>query len=191
MSDTGKASRAGRPAAGGTATDRQAALNAAFVQLVEQHQTHLYRFILRRIGHPDDAAELAQQVLLEAYRNLERFRGDSAMSTWLYGIAQNFTRNYRSRVAPKRNLTDSDDALQTLAADGLDPEEALLRKERMRRVSQAVDTLAEEYREAFILVILEERSYEETAELLGVPVGTIRSRISRARGILRQSVGSA
>jgi len=156
-----------------------------FRTLVDTHRTRLYRFIIKNIGNPGDAEDLTQQAFLEAVRSHQSYRGESELSTWLYGIAMNLVRNYLSRAPHRRHEFVADDALAMLPDERLGPEDALQQNQRMLALSDSLAELPESMRQILLLVGLEELSYEEAAVMLTVPVGTVRSRLSRARAALK------
>ena len=176
---------AGVPLAGG-------APEAVFRDLMARHQDRLYRFVYKHIGHATDAEELAQQAFAEAARTYARFRGESQLSTWLYGIAMNLVRNHLSRSPQRRFGFDDDEALETVAAETPDPQHQLEQRQLVRLLERELADLMPEMREVLLLVALDDLTYDEAAELLDVPIGTVRSRVSRARSHLRrrfESVG--
>jgi RNA polymerase sigma factor (sigma-70 family) len=161
-----------------------------FRQLVRDHQTRLYRFIVKNIGYGSDAEDLTQQAFVEAAHSIGTFRGGSELSTWLYGIAMNLVRNYLSRSPHRKYGFESDDALADHASDRPDPGEQLAQSQTLRALQQEIDDLPAEMRDVLLLVALEELSYEDAAVMLSIPVGTVRSRVSRARSTLRKKLGA-
>ncbi len=156
-----------------------------FRTLVQAHGVRLHRFIIKNIGNSTDAEDLAQQAFLEAVRSYETFKGQSELSTWLYGIAMNLVRNHLSR-APHRRYEFTDEAeLSELAGEELSPAQAAEVAQHMRYLQDAMAELPESMRDILMMVAVDEMSYEEAAALLTVPVGTVRSRLSRARSALR------
>jgi len=160
-----------------------------FRDLVAQHGERLHAFVLRHIGQPDDAEDIAQQAFVEAAASMARFRGESQLSTWLYGIAMNLVRNYLSRAPHRVHRIESDEALEDLAdaSDALD--EQLDRARALARLTDELSALAPEMREVLLLVAVDQLSYEEAATMLAIPVGTVRSRVSRARATLKERMG--
>jgi RNA polymerase sigma-70 factor (ECF subfamily) len=156
-----------------------------FRNLLEAHQTRLYRFIIKNIGNPSDAEDLAQQAFMEAVRSYRTFRGESELSTWLYGIAMNLVRNHLSRAPHRRYQFADETALDNTAADAPTPAEAMEQTQQLRHLDAALSELPESMREILMLVAVDELSYEDAAAMLVVPVGTVRSRLSRARAALR------
>jgi RNA polymerase sigma-70 factor, ECF subfamily len=159
---------------------------AAFGQLVRVHQDRLYNSLVRVLGSAEDAADTVQDAFVQAYMKLESFRGSSAFYTWLYRIAFNLAMS-RAR---REHKTASLDWLKTNAGsepiDGQPAADAgMLQQERVAMVHAALAELSAEYRQIVVLREIDGCSYEEIAEILDVPVGTVRSRLFRARMQLR------
>lgn len=159
---------------------------SAFCALVKPHQNNVYRFILKRINSPEDARDLTQQTLLQAHLCLATFNGTSRFSTWLIGIALNLARNHVNR-APKCHFVEYNEANisdipRVVDAPFLDHQQKI----RLGVLARAIETLPADMRECMVLLGMEGRSYEEVAQLLEVPVGTIKSKMSRARQKLRE-----
>ena len=161
----------------------------AFRTLVDEHRGRLQSFIERNIGRSSDAEDLTQQAFAEAARSIVTFRGESALSTWLYGIAMNLVRNYLSRAPHRRYAFEDDNALESIASEGANPEEQAERRELLAKLSHELETLPAEMRQVLMLVAVEEMSYEQAAVMLSIPIGTVRSRASRARTALRRRFG--
>ena len=164
----------------------------AFAQLVEANQNRIYSLTLRMTGHPEDAADLAQESLLRAWRTLPSFQGDSSFSTWLYRLASNLCIDFhRQEKRKKANLTvmsldDDEDSPATEVPDNRHtPEHELERKELRHAVGQALLQLSDEHRKILVLREVEGLSYTEIADLLSLEEGTVKSRIARARLALR------
>ena len=159
----------------------------AFDILVLKYQHKLVKLISRYIRDASEVQDVAQEAFIKAYRALPNFRGDSAFYTWLYRIAINTAKNYL--VAQGRRPPDDDidvmDAEQFSGATALKeyatPEHILLRDDIQQTVARVIDQLPEDLRTAITLRELEGLSYEEIAEVMACPVGTVRSRIFRAR----------
>ena len=160
--------------------------DARFGELVKEHQTFLYRFVLRNIGNPSDAEDIAQQAFIEAYKAMATFRGESKLSTWLYGIAMNLVRNYLNRAPHRVRQYESDDVLEGLpdAADG--PEALAERSQLIERLSSQISELSTELQQILMLVAVDGLSYDEAAVMLEIPVGTVRSRLFRAREQIKE-----
>jgi RNA polymerase sigma-70 factor (ECF subfamily) len=158
---------------------------ALFRELIAQHQRRLYRFVIKYIDHPDDAADITQQAFVEAARTIATFRGDSKLSTWLFGIAMNMVRNYLSRAPHRVHKFETDDSLIGIASAELDPSDSLSQRELLVMAEKAFSDLPIEMSEVLGLVAVDEISYQDAAEILCIPLGTVRSRVSRARAVLR------
>ena len=160
----------------------------AFELLVEKYQRKLARLVSRLVRDPGEAEDVTQEAFIKAYRALPSFRGDSAFYTWLYRIGINTAKNYlvsMGRRAPTSTEVDAEEAEGFESADQLrdinTPESLLLTKEIATTVNAAIESLPEELRSAIQLREIEGMSYEEIAEMMNCPIGTVRSRIFRAR----------
>jgi RNA polymerase sigma factor (sigma-70 family) len=162
------------------------AVDIDFRDLVRKHQKSLYAFILRRIGNSSDAEELAQQTFVAAAASIASFRGESALSTWLYGVAMNLVRNHLSREPARRYRFEDSSALDDVSCTAATPQDRLENKQLAATLQLEMKALPVAMREVLTLVGINELSYEEAAILLSVPVGTVRSRLSRARDMLRK-----
>ncbi len=162
-----------------------------FKSLIDQHQRRLYRFVIKYIDHPDDAADITQQAFAEAARTIATFRGDSKLSTWLFGIAMNMVRNYLSRAPHRVHKFETDEVLTTIASCEPDPSDCLVQKELLCLAEKAFSGLPEEMSEVLGLVAVDEISYQDAADILDIPLGTVRSRVSRARAVLRANFEQA
>jgi RNA polymerase sigma-70 factor (ECF subfamily) len=160
---------------------------AAFDLLVLRYQHKVLKLIMRYVHDAVEAEDVAQEAFIRAYRALPSFRGDSAFYTWLYRIAINTAKN--ALVASRRrpvdyslDLQDSEDyVMQARLKDAETPEGLLLTEEIQNTVNSAIENLPEDLRTAIVLRELEGMSYEEIAKAMDCPVGTVRSRIFRAR----------
>jgi len=166
----------------------------AFNLLVLKYQTKIVNLVMRYIRDPDEANDVAQEAFLKAYRALPRFRGDSAFYTWLYRIAVNTAKNYL--VAAKRRPVEYDLDLQdpeqydmqARLKDIDSPERVIMKDEVQQTIDEAIQDLPEDLRTAIILRELEGMTYEEIAETMECPVGTVRSRIFRAREAISKRI---
>lgn len=164
----------------------------AFEALVLKYQGRIFRLIQRLVSGSDVVDDLAQEVFIRAYRSLGDFKGEASLYTWLYKIALNICRNhYRSRGRrPAYTELDEADGSAGLEAAGGSPEDEVFRREFWEQLQRGLAGLPAEQREAVVFCDLEGMSYEEMATLLGVPIGTVRSRIFRGRKALQQRLAS-
>ena len=163
----------------------------AFASIVERYQDRLHNAIFRLVGSAEDARDLLQDSFVKAYENLEGFRGGSSLYTWLFRIAVNTALSHRR----KRKWThvglgptsDDDSAPESGWADteAPDPADPLMAAETEAAIQQALDGLDEEHRTVVVLRDIQHCDYREMAEILGVPSGTVKSRLHRARLMLR------
>jgi RNA polymerase sigma-70 factor, ECF subfamily len=167
----------------------------AFEMLVAKYQRKLSRLLSRLIRDPAEIEDVTQEAFIKAYRALPAFRGDSAFYTWLYRIGINTAKNYlvaMGRRAPTSTEYDSeeaesfDDAYQL--RDINTPESELLTKQIAQTVNESMALLPEELRTAITLREIEGLSYEEIAEIMNCPIGTVRSRIFRAREAIAEKL---
>lgn len=166
----------------------QAGDRHAFERLVGKYQRKLGRLLSRFIRDPGEIEDVTQEAFIKAYRALPSFRGDSAFYTWLYRIGINTAKNYlvaQGRRAPTSTQFDSEEAETFESADQLrdinTPESLLMSKQIGETVNSAIDALPEELRRAIVLREIDGMSYEEIADSMDCPIGTVRSRIFRAR----------
>ena len=160
----------------------------AFDALVLKYQHKLVKLVMRYVRNPAEAEDIAQEAFIKAYRALPQFRGDSAFYTWLYRIAINTAKNAvvsrdRSPVEYDLDRSNTDESydMQGRMKDSETPEGLVLTDEIRSTVNAAIDSLPEDLRTAIVLRELEGLSYEEIAAAMACPVGTVRSRIFRAR----------
>jgi len=166
--------------------EAQAGSRAAFDMLVLKYQRRVERLLSRSVRDPADVADLCQETFLAAYRALPAFRGDSAFYTWLYRIAVNAAQRHRARRRPVESLDDDEGTFGTEAAptDDATPEALLASRQLAMGLNEAVEGLVEEQRRALLLREVDGLSYDEIADLMDCPPGTVRSRIFRAREAL-------
>ena len=159
---------------------------AAFGELVARYQDRLFNTVLRLVNNAEDARDVVQEAFLNAYLSLHSFKGDSLFFTWMYRIAVNTAISMkRKQKATLRMQPGSGDEKQSLdpadSSESNRPEHALEMAEEERQVHEALAKLSAEHRAVLVMKDMEGMKYEEMAEILGVPVGTIRSRLHRAR----------
>lgn len=160
----------------------------AFELLVAKYQRKLARLLSRLIRNPTEVEDVSQETFIKAYRALPSFRGDSAFYTWLYRIGINTAKNYlvsQGRRAPTTTDFNAEEAEAFDDADQLrdnnTPENELMSKQIAATVNKAMDSLPDELRTALTLREIDGMSYEDIAEIMNCPIGTVRSRIFRAR----------
>ena len=172
----------------------------AFERLMRLHERDVFRLAYNVCGSSSDAEDAAQEVFLCLYRKLGTFRGESKFTTWLYRLTMNVSLNYRRRVmdhAPPLavSLRDEDDESADPVDEAADtdpgPEDMVVDAERTAAVRRAVDALPDEFREAFILREITGLDYSEIGELLNIGIGTVKSRLFRARERLRKLLSDA
>ncbi|MGD2136996.1 MAG: RNA polymerase sigma factor RpoE [Gammaproteobacteria bacterium] len=159
----------------------------AFDVLVLKYQNKIIQLVYRYVHDSDEAMDVAQEAFIKAYKAIDRFRGDSAFYTWLYRIAINTAKNHlvASGRRPPQDDIDAQAAEQYDGATGLreyaTPEHMLLKDEIRDTITRAIEELPDDLRTAITLRELEGLSYEEIAQTMECPIGTVRSRIFRAR----------
>jgi len=168
---------------------------AAFDLLVIKYQRKIFRLLSRLIRDPAEVEDVAQEAFIKAYRALPNFRGDSAFYTWLYRIAINTAKNWlvsQGRRAPTSTEADIEEAETFDDGEQLrdlnTPDAMLLTKQVANAVNRAIEQLPEDLRTAIVLRELEGLSYEEIAETMNCPIGTVRSRIFRAREAIAEEL---
>jgi RNA polymerase sigma-70 factor (ECF subfamily) len=167
----------------------------AFELLVSKYQRKLMRLVSRLVHDHAEAEDVVQEAFIKAYRALANFRGEAAFYTWLYRIGINTAKNYlvsQGRRAPTSTGADIEEAETFFDADGLrdinTPESLLASKQIAETVNAAMMSLPEELRNAISLREIEGLSYEEIAEVMACPIGTVRSRIFRAREAIAEKL---
>lgn len=171
--------------------------DAAFMTIVSRYKDPITNYIRLMIGDYDRAVELAQETFLRVYRNAERYRNTYQFSTWIYKIATNLAidemrwrRRYSRIFSPGPSEdTEGEGRREWLVADrGLRPDQVLLLEEKRRAVLAAIQGLPKKYRTALVLREIQGLPYERIAEVLGCSTGTVKSRLHRAKEILRRKL---
>jgi RNA polymerase sigma-70 factor (ECF subfamily) len=160
----------------------------AFGELVSRYQARLYNAAVRLVDNPEDAADVVQDAFLSAYQSLHAFKGDAEFFTWLYRIAFNAAISLRRKRKPAGSLdaAGADSGFEPAdESEYVRPGHALQRSEEDEILLAALAKLSAEHREVLAMKDLDGLRYEEIAEVLGVPIGTVRSRLHRARLELR------
>jgi len=152
-----------------------------FEILVKRHQKATFNLIYRLLGDYDEAAEVAQEVFLSAYKSIKQFRGQANFSTWLYRIAFNHasTRRKSLKLAEQRYVPLDDTDI--VGESSSDPAKSAEQKEIQQRVQQALNSMDKEEAMVILLRDLQDVPYDEVAAILGIPMGTVKSRLHRAR----------
>lgn len=162
---------------------------AAFGELVRRYQDRLYNTVFRLVDNGEDALDVVQEAFLNAYQSLNSFKGDSLFFTWLYRIAVNTAISLKRKKRVLARIGDRNGEFPTEPADPSDlsrPGHALEQAEEEQKLHRALGRLSPEHRTVLVMKELEGQKYEEMAEILQVPIGTIRSRLHRARLELRE-----
>ena len=168
----------------------------AFEELVNRYQNKLVNYLNRLIHDYEMAVDLAQEAFIRVYRNANRYKGEYQFSTWLYRIATNLAIDEIRRRERKgrfffynvRERSQQEDGTRRLPDLRYSPEKSLDRTEKLGRLKAAIDSLPEKYRFAFILKEVQELSYEEISKVLRISMGTVKSRVHRAKMLLREKL---
>jgi RNA polymerase sigma-70 factor (ECF subfamily) len=170
---------------------------ASFDHLVERYKDRLFNYLLRLTGNRDDAEEVAQEAFVKAYIHAEKYKTIAKFSTWLYTIATNLVRNrIRSRsrrpkifsLWSKRGGEGDEETMIDIADTGRTPEDTINDNELGEIINEAIQKIPEKYRTSFVLREINQLSYEEIAAVTGLKLGTVRSRINRARNCFRKVI---
>jgi RNA polymerase sigma-70 factor (ECF subfamily) len=178
----------------GSKPTNSATARQRFEAVALPHLDAVYNAALRLAGNPDDAKDLLQDTILRAYRFFDQFTPDSNCRAWLLTILYNNFRNYLRRcsthpvMALTQEVAERTEAGFELDGNCRDPEQLVAQRWIGRRLEAAINALPVEFREAMMLVDVQELSYPEVARVLDIPLGTVKSRVSRARSLLRASL---
>jgi RNA polymerase sigma-70 factor (ECF subfamily) len=171
----------------------------AFSELVRAYERRVFALVLRMIGDRAEAEDLAQEVFVQVFKAIGTFRGDAKLSTWIYRIAVNLCKN-RSKYLKVRHAGEQDEleavaeraplgeARHANVGQVARPDEMIAGKQVEQIVQRAILAIEPEFRECLVLRDVEELSYEQIGEITGLPPGTVKSRIHRARALLREIV---
>lgn len=162
----------------------------AYAELMQRYKDSIYFMALKMVNNKDDAMDLTVETFGKAFENLDKYKPDFAFSTWLFRIATNncidFIRKKRLNVVSLNTLTDQDGEERQLEvrSENLNPEETSIKKQENEKLKNIVDQLPSRYRTLIILRYFEEQSYEEIAQQLDLPLGTVKAQLFRARDLL-------
>ena len=164
----------------------------AFARLMRENEKRIYNLTLRMTGNVEDALDLSQEAFLNAWRGLKFFKGDSAFSTWVYRLASNVCLDFlrakkrRQEIVDPVHSLDDQDAPPPPADEGLRPDAQLERKERSNSLHRALGNLPDHHRQILVMRELSGLSYQEISDVLRLDLGTVKSRLTRARTALRK-----
>ena len=169
---------------------------ASFEELISAHQQKVYNIALRMLANEQDAFDASQEVFLKVYKNLDKFQENSSFSTWLYRITTNTCLDMLRKNKDKKNdisidsqiAFDDGEASFQLEDKEADVEEEILMKERRQALYKAIEQLTPEHKKMIVLRELQGMSYQEIAEVTGSSIGTVKSKINRARISLKNSL---
>lgn len=164
----------------------------SFSELVLRYQDRVVHIVAQRVGNRETAFDIAQDVFVKAYKGLKGFKSEAGFYTWLYRIAINTTLSHRRKVMRRGTMVSLDQPLgsaddsgaslgQRVASEGPEPQQEITRRETINNLRQAIAQLPEEFNEVIVLRDLQGLSYDEVAEVLQCPVGSVKSRLHRAR----------
>ena len=166
-----------------------------FREILKNHKESVYYVILKMVSTPEDAEDLTLEVFAKAYNNLDKYNPDFAFSTWLYRMASNHCIDFlRKKRLPTQQIDEASDGGENetytivIKDDSNTPEEEMIQQQKSELVRNAVSKLPPKYREMIELRYYEELSYEEIAERLNAPVGTVKAQLSRAKSMFEKIV---
>lgn len=157
----------------------------AFSELLNRYKNLIYSIVLRMLNDTEEANDLVQEIFIKIYRNLDKYHAEFQFSTWIIRIATNHVIDYRRK---KKQETLSVDDLMNEPANYITPEQEIIRKERLKGVSQAISLLPEIYKVPIVLFHQQGLRYQEIANVLGEPLSKIKNRIFRGRKMLKENL---
>jgi RNA polymerase sigma-70 factor, ECF subfamily len=160
----------------------------AFETLIRRHQKTIFNLVYRMLGDYDEAAEISQEVFLSAYRAIGNFRGEANFSTWLYRIALNHATTRRKSLNTRQQRSVPIENTEPASDPHPGPAESMEKKEVRQRVQQALNRLEPDDAAVIFLRDLQDVPYEEVARMLEIPIGTVKSRLHRARQALKSEL---
>lgn len=153
----------------------------AFEALINPLKDRLFRLVLSILGNPDDAEDALQDALVQAFRSIHSFRSDSSLLTWLYRITLNTARNAARGISRSASTVLEPAMIESAVGCTPGPEEKVAADTDRRLIREAISKLPEHYRDVLVLKYYNDLNYEEIADVLRIPVGTVRSRLNQAR----------
>ena len=185
-----------KPFSFSSAADRDLVISASrgveggFEELVRRYQRPISAYVYRMVGNHESALDLTQEIFIKVYGSLSRYRPEFKFSTWIYKIAHNAAIDHlRRNVGRERSLingTESDNYDLPIECEGLSPEQQSEREERRIEIESVVRSLPTAYRELIVLRHSQDLTYEEIVDVTGLPLGTVKNRLFRAREMMRQ-----
>ena len=167
-----------------------AGYEGSFEELVRRYQRPISAYVYRMVGDYESALDLTQEIFIKIYNSLDKYRAEFKFSTWIYKIAHNSAVDHLRRTATREqsivNGTEDDQYELPIESGRLTPEQESERKERRTEIEAVVRTLPANYRELIILRHSQDLTYEEIVEVTGLPLGTVKNRLFRAREMMRQ-----
>lgn len=164
--------------------------DGSFEELVRRYQRPISAYVYRMVGNYESALDLTQEIFIKVYNSLRRYRSEFKFSTWIYKIAHNSAVDHLRRTATREQSlisgTESDTFELPIESSRLTPEQESERKERRGEIESVIRTLPGNYRELIILRHSQDLTYEEIVEVTGLPLGTVKNRLFRAREMMRQ-----
>jgi len=162
----------------------------AYAELMQRYKDSIYFMAIKMVNNKDDAMDLTVETFGKAFENIEKYKPDFAFSTWLFRIATNncidFIRKKRLNVVSLQTLSedDKDEKQLQIASDSLNPEQTSIKKQESEKLKSIVDQLPQRYRTLITLRYYDEQSYEEIAQQLDLPLGTVKAQLFRARDLM-------
>lgn len=162
----------------------------AYAELMQRYKDSIYFMALKMVNNKDDAMDLTVETFAKAFENIDKYKPDFAFSTWLFRIATNncidFLRKKRLNVISLQTLSEDDkeDKQLQIASDSLNPEQTSIKKQESEKLKSVVEQLPLRYRTLIILRYYDEQSYEEIAQQLDLPLGTVKAQLFRARDLM-------
>ena len=158
-----------------------------FGELVLKHQDFIFNVVRNYVRFEEEARDITQDVFLKAYENIEKFRGDSKFSSWLYRIAYNLSINWSERVKGRETQLD-DGFAETIPEEASAADEEFDRQLVLSRIKEIIEEIPVKYKVVIKLYYFEEKSYQEIADSLGIPINTVKIQLLRAKELVRKKI---